>query len=161
MSSGKQDTQNASIHRAHENAWLTSFVYYKILSTSRTFLPPNSFIKRSQKHEVYLPDLSTDQNKDHISVWFHATWHEPPHDKINKMTCAPSEDSDKPGHPLSLISLRCPHDETLGPQLMLLPNERTAKTLNRLDGCPGWSEYSLGEHVILLVLSCGGSYIVV
>ena len=28
-----------------------------------------SFIKRSHKHEVYLPDLSTDQNKDHISVF--------------------------------------------------------------------------------------------
>ena len=27
----------------------------------------------------------------------------PPHDKINKMACAPSEDSDQPGHPPSLI----------------------------------------------------------
>ena len=29
--------------------------------------------------------------------------HEPPHDKTNKMTCVPSEDSDQPGHPPSLI----------------------------------------------------------
>ena len=28
---------------------------------------------------------------------------EPPHDKTNKMTFAPSEDSDHPGHPPSLI----------------------------------------------------------
>ena len=28
---------------------------------------------------------------------------EPPHDKTNKMTCAPSEDSDQPGRPPSLI----------------------------------------------------------
>ena len=28
---------------------------------------------------------------------------EPLHDKINKMTCAPSKDSDQPGHPPSLI----------------------------------------------------------
>ena len=28
---------------------------------------------------------------------------------------------------------------------------RTAKTLIRLDGCPGWSESSLGAHAILLV----------
>ena len=28
---------------------------------------------------------------------------EPPHDKTNKMTCAPNEDSDQPGHPPSLI----------------------------------------------------------
>ena len=49
---------------------------------------------------------------------------EPPHDKNNKMTFAPSEDSDQPGHPPSLISLHCPH-EAMGPQL---PIERTAKT---------------------------------
>ena len=29
---------------------------------------------------------------------------EQPHDKTNKMACAPSEDSDRPGHPPSLIS---------------------------------------------------------
>ena len=28
---------------------------------------------------------------------------EPPHDKTNKLTCAPSEDSDQPGHPPCLI----------------------------------------------------------
>ena len=31
----------------------------------------------------------------------------PPHEKKNKMVCAPSDDSDQPGHPPSLISLRC------------------------------------------------------
>ena len=31
------------------------------------------------------------------------TSHEPAHDKTNKMACAPNEDSDKPGHPPSLI----------------------------------------------------------
>ena len=51
-------------------------------------------------------------------------------------------------------SLCCPHEEALGPQL---PIERTAKTLIRLDGCPGWSQSSLGAKVILLVLSWGGS----
>ena len=30
----------------------------------------------------------------------------PPHDKTNKIACAPSEDSDQPGHQ----SLRCPHE---------------------------------------------------
>ena len=29
--------------------------------------------------------------------------YEPPHDKTNKMVCAPSEDSDQPGHSPSLI----------------------------------------------------------
>ena len=32
---------------------------------------------------------------------------EPPHDKTNKMACAPSKDSDQPGHPPSLIILCC------------------------------------------------------
>ena len=58
---------------------------------------------------------------------------EPPHDKTNKMACAPNEDSDQPGHQPSLISLRCPHEESLDPEL---PVERTAKTLIRLGGCP-------------------------
>ena len=35
---------------------------------------------------------------------------------------------------------------------------RTAKTLIRLGGCPGWSESSLGAHAILLFFSWGGSY---
>ena len=51
-------------------------------------------------------------------------------------------------------SLRCPHEESLGP---LLSIERTAKTLIRLGGCQGWSESSLGAHAILLVLSWGGT----
>ena len=41
----------------------------------------------------------------------------------------PSEDSDQPGHP---SSLRCPHEESLGPEL---PIERIAKTLIRLGEC--------------------------
>ena len=53
----------------------------------------------------------------------------------NKMACEPSEDSDQPGHPAqSDQSLRCPHEECLGPYL---PIERLANTLIRLGGCPG------------------------
>ena len=36
---------------------------------------------------------------------------EPPHEKTNKLAGAPSEDSDT----LSDQSLRCPHEESLGP----------------------------------------------
>ena len=35
---------------------------------------------------------------------------------------------------------------------------RTAKTLIRLGGFPIWSEFSLGAHAILLVLSCTCSF---
>ena len=38
--------------------------------------------------------------------------------------------------------------------------DRTAKALNRLGGCPGCSESSLGAHAILLVLSWGGSFFI-
>ena len=34
---------------------------------------------------------------------------EPPHDKTNKMTFAPSEDSDQPGHSHSLIRVFAVH----------------------------------------------------
>ena len=34
---------------------------------------------------------------------------EPPHDKTNKMARAPSEDSDQPGHPPSLIRVFAVH----------------------------------------------------
>ena len=40
-----------------------------------------------------------------ISEEFCIKTFEPPHDKTNKMACAPSEDSDQPGHPPSLISV--------------------------------------------------------
>ena len=50
---------------------------------------------------------------------------EPPHDKTNKMACVPSEESDKPRHLPSLISLAvC------------------------MGGCPGWSESSLGAQSV-------------
>ena len=55
---------------------------------------------------------------------------EPPLYKTNKMTCVPSEDASEQ----SDQSLRCPHEETLGPER---PNECIAKTLIRLGGCPG------------------------
>ena len=57
------------------------------------------------------------------------------HDKTNKLTCAPSEDSDQPGQGFFM---------------------RTAKALIIRCGCPAWSETLLGTQVILLVLSrCG------
>ena len=42
------------------------------------------------------------------------TEYESAYDKTYKMACALSEDSDQPGHPPSLISLLCPHEESWG-----------------------------------------------
>ena len=44
--------------------------------------------------------------------------YELPYDQTNKMTSAPSEDSDQPGHPPSLIRVFA--EETLGPQLPIV-----------------------------------------
>ena len=64
---------------------------------------------------VALPEL--------FIIWV-ATW------QNQQSDCAPSEDSDQPGHPPSLRT-----------QAFFM---RTAKTLIRLGGCPGWS--SLGAQ---------------
>ena len=59
--------------------------------------------------------------------------------------CLPSKDSDQPGHPPSLIRVFAVGMKKawVGPYL---PIERTAKTLIRLGGCPGWSESSMCAH---------------
>ena len=79
-----------------------------------------------------------------FSIWA-ATW------QNQQGECAPSEDTDQPGHPPSLIRVFAVR--------LLAFFMRTAKTLIRLGGCPGWSESSLGAHAILLVLSRCGSYL--
>ena len=80
---------------------------------------------------------------------------EPQHDKTNKMAYAPSEDSDQPGYPPSLIrvfAVRMKKAWTLSYTFS------TQRKLIRLGGCPGWSESSLRAYVISMVLSLGGSY---
>ena len=68
------------------------------------------------------------------------------------MICAPREDLDQPGHLPSLI-----RDFAVRMKKHPWLLKRTAKTLIRLGECPGWSESLLGAHVLLLVLSWGGS----
>ena len=55
------------------------------------------------------PDRDADETLLKVMV------NEPHHDKTNKMACAPSEASVLSGHPLSLMSPCCPHDESLDP----------------------------------------------
>ena len=75
---------------------------------------------------------------------------EPQHDKTNKMTCAPSEDSDQSGHPPSLIRVFTVRMK----KSWVFSYPLSAQwRLIRLGGCPDWSESSLGAQVILLVLS--------
>ena len=44
-----------------------------------------------------------------LTSWFISCLYEPAHDKTNKMVCAPSEDSDQPGHPPRLIRVFAVH----------------------------------------------------
>ena len=60
---------------------------------------------------------------------------EPPDDKTNKMTFVPSEDSDQPGHPPSLVfAVRMEKHWVFSYPLS------AQRRLIRLGGCPGWSE---------------------
>ena len=82
--------------------------------------------------------------------------YEPPHDKTDKMVCAPSEDSDQPGYPPSLIRVFAVRMT----KAWVLNYPSSAQ--RRL-----WSEWADAQadlrfrwaKVILLVLSWGGSYI--
>ena len=62
---------------------------------------------------------------------------ETPHDKTNKMACAPSKDSDQPGHPPSLT------------RVFAVLLKKPWVLSYQLSGYPGWSE-ALLAHVILL-----------
>ena len=70
--------------------------------------------------------------------------------KTNKMTCAPSKDSDQSDQ--SSLCAQWVAKDPLGFFMW------TAKTLIRLGRWPGWSESLLSAQVILLILSCCGLY---
>ena len=84
------------------------------------------------------------------------TQFEPPHDKTNKMTCAPSEDSDQPGHPPSLIRVFAVRMKNHWALNYLL----SAQWRLWSDWADAQADLSLcWVHVILSVLLCGGSFI--
>ena len=90
---------------------------------------------------------------DKVIKWLFLNFvNESQHSKTNKMTCASSEDSYQPGHPPSLIRVFAVH---MKKGWILSYSQSTQQRL--WCGCPIWSESSLGAHVILLVLLCGGS----
>ena len=81
-----------------------------------------------------------------------------PHDKMYKMACAPSEDSDQPGYQPSLISLRCPHEgQTLSATTVKRYNW-AASWQNQQNGMCTQQRLRSGCTVSLFVLSWGGSY---
>ena len=73
---------------------------------------------------------------------------EPPHDKTNKMSFAPSEDSDQTGHPPSLTRVFVFRMKKAW--VLSYPLSAQRRTMIRLGGCPGWSESSLGAQPLCL-----------
>ena len=68
------------------------------------------------------------------------------------VACAPSEDSDQPGHSPSLIRVVAVHSKCSKEPIEAL-FIRTTKTLIRLGGCPGRSESLLGaRHFVGFVM---------
>ena len=72
------------------------------------------------------------------NIWA-ATW------QNQQSECAPSENSDQPGHPPSLIRVFAGRMK----KALALSTERTAKTLIRLGRCQGWSESSLDAQSVV------------
>ena len=82
---------------------------------------------------------------------------EPQHDKTNKITCAPSENSDKPGHLPSLIRVfAVPSMGSLGPNVFHVDSKDSDQT----GQMPGLIWVFTGAKVIFLVLSCCGSNVI-
>ena len=95
---------------------------------------------------------------------------EPPHDKTNKMACAPSKDSDQPGHPPSLIRVFAVRMK----KALVLSYPKSAQRRLWSDWADAQADLSLrcdqtgqmprliwifaGRTLILLILSRGGSY---
>ena len=76
----------------------------------KTSLSTNSNFKsifQNNLRDLRYGSMNCLQNEKVLVVcWFaFFTCHdnEPPHDKTNKIACGPSEDSDQPGHPPTLI----------------------------------------------------------
>ena len=62
---------------------------------------------------------------------------EPPHDKTNKMTCAPSEDSDQSGHPPSLMRVFAVRMKKHWALYYTIERAYSEDSDQILGGCPG------------------------
>ena len=79
---------------------------------------------------------------------------EPPRDKTNKMACAPSEDSDQPGHPPSLIRVFVVLQWVAkDPSFLHADSEDSDQTWRMLR----LTRVFAGRTTTLLVLTSGGS----
>ena len=79
------------------------------------------------------------------------------HDKTNKMTCAPSEDSDQPGQPPSLTRVFAVAKDPMLLHADSEDSDQTGRVPRLIRVFAGRTYHFAGAPIILLVLSCCGS----
>ena len=92
---------NRADNRQFVNLLLYEFNFSDIHWSMNTMGHLQSLYDALQCHLLFMPLHATHCVRTSMTV--RETGLEPPRDKTNEMACAPSEDSDQPGHPPSLI----------------------------------------------------------
>ena len=82
-------------------------VLYKYITFYTNMLVIHNYIHLAMTNTFIHIQTSANKQRIHMKHDLIDKLYEPKHDKSNKMTCEPSEDSDQPGHPPSLISHHC------------------------------------------------------
>ena len=130
----------------HRSAWASAQSYQSLLSTWKK-------LGSLATHWVHSKDYQTGWMPKLIRVFAAAAaW------QNQKMTCQAVHQATQIRldiHSVSSEASLCIQWVAKDPRFLT----GTAKTLIILSVCPGWSESSLGWHIILLVLLCGGSNI--
>ena len=111
--------------------------------------------QKSQGHTLkftHTTDLPSDATSGHLQTLAQQ------HDKTNKLTCAPSEDSDQPGHPPSLVRVFAVRSiGSQGPKVSSCGQRRFWS-----DWADAQADLSLRwmhRSCTLQVLSCSGSFV--
>ena len=123
--------------RRHKFAWRGSFVVSNIMQDTVCITVYGKY--------SWLVNLSFKKAlNSNLKCSVNMYTNDPECEKTNKMTCAPIEDSDQPGHPPSLIRILAIRRK----KLWVLGNPQSAYWSLWYE-CTGWYESSLGAHFIL------------
>ena len=115
---------------------------HKLNYVINTFVKRTPGVKLSWRIFINLETLVPDGSR----------WYEPPHDKTNRISCAPSKDSDQSGHPPSLFRAFAVSMKKAVSLATYWAHSIGSDQTGRL-----W--VFAGRTVILLVLSLGSSYV--
>ena len=134
----------------------------RLLQLSAAILAAGEAVLLHSNKQIMWPDQELDNAQKKDGKKRCMKWNEPPHDKTNRMACAPSEDSDQPGHPPSLISTQ----RRLRSAWAFAQSDQSSLSASRKlwSLATHWSQSEWAEAqadllgaVILLVSSWGGS----